>query len=144
MIRSQTIRFTSEARPMVNRVRFFSSKIHNYNVHIEMFICTFVRFLELRNQSIANSSGAFQNITGNNFRKNDKSTILQGWDGQIKSKHRKQFDSTQIGREAQKEKWGNHLRSCDLWRGRHCAHVHLALEGRGNREERRRRTLLRT
>ena len=54
---------------MVNHVRFFSSKIHNSNVHIQMFICTFVRFLELRNQSIANSSGAFQNITGNNFRK---------------------------------------------------------------------------
>jgi hypothetical protein len=55
---------------MVDRVRFFSSKIHNYNVHIQRFICTFVRFLELGSQSIANSAGPFQNITRTNSEKN--------------------------------------------------------------------------
>jgi hypothetical protein len=35
-----------------------------------------------------------------------------GRDGQIRPKHTKHFDSTQIGREAQK-KWGNHLRRCE-------------------------------
>jgi len=82
---------------MVDRVRFFSSKIHNYNVHIQRFICTFVRFLELGSQSIANSAGPFQNITRTNSEKKNwqihntsrlkKSTKYQGWDYQIRTRH---------------------------------------------------------